>query len=393
MKKLIAWVTVLGILTLGPLYFAKTRGIRISTLFPWLSFPRKSIKQYLPQGYQSNYPFRIPKGVQMRIFADLGSGLPRVMAFDPQGVLIVSLTNKGKVVALPDVDKNKSADEVIEVLSGLNRPHGLAFDGYKLYVAETNRVVRYDYSPADFSASNPEVVLELPSGGRHFTRTIRIYNNKLYTSVGSSCDVCLENDWRRASILVSDLDGSNLKTFASGLRNTVFFTFDSSGRMWGTEMGRDFLGDNLPPDELNIIEEGKDYGWPYCYGDKIRDTKFKTGEQTTYCLETQSPAYNFPAHVAPLGLTFIDSKLFGPQEQGNLLVDLHGSWNASNLVGYKIVKLSVFAGGTSEAKDFITGFLRDEEVLGRPVDLIFDEDGNLYISDDEAGLIYIIIRD
>jgi glucose/arabinose dehydrogenase len=148
----------------------------------------------------------------------------------------------------------------------------------------------------------------------------------------------------------------------------------------------------LPPDELNIISEDKDYGWPYCYGDRVRDVKFKTGEKGVHCVDTQSPVFNYPAHVAPLGIAFIDSNLFSPTEQGNLLVAYHGSGSTSNPVGYKIVKLTVFADSVAQAEDFITGWQTDGEVLGRPVDLIFDEEGTLYISDDKAGLIYNLTR-
>src|SRR3989304_6418491 len=164
-------------------------------------------------------------------------------------------------------------------MTGLDRPHGIAFDGGSIYVAETDKVIRASYNPETFSVGIPQKLFDLPGGGRHFTRTIRILDGKLYTSVGSSCDTCLEDSPLRASILVSNLDGSDLRVFAKGLRNTVFFTFDSSGNMWGTDMGRDFLGDNLPPDDVNLIEDGKDYGWPYCYGQKGRDSKLKPGEK------------------------------------------------------------------------------------------------------------------
>ncbi len=354
--------------------------------------PRKDIKQYLPQGAELRYPLTIPSGFRIAVFADLGTGKPRVLALDPGGTLLTSITNKGKVVALPDENRDGKADKMVDVLTGLNRPHGIAFEGGKLYVAETDKVVSYSYDPASFKASYPEILFSLPSGGRHFTRTIKIREGKIYTSVGSSCDTCLEDDSRRAAILVSDLDGSNLRVFAKGLRNTVFFVFDKKGQIWGNDMGRDFLGDNLPPDELNIISENKDYGWPYCYGNQIRDVKFKIGEKGAYCVDTQSPVFNYPAHVAPLGLAFINSSLFSPNEQGDLLVAYHGSWNRSEPVGYKIVKLTVFADSVGQAEDFISGWLTDGEVLGRPVDLLFDQQGALYISDDKAGLIYYLTR-
>ena len=319
--------------------------------------------------------------------------MPRVLAFDSNGVLFASLTKAGIVVAFPDEDKDGIADEVKVVLSELNRPHGLFFHGEKLYVAETDKVVRYDYNPENLFVAEGEKLFDLPGGGRHSTRTIKILDGKLYTSVGSSCDVCIEKDEKLAAILISNLDGSDLRVFARGLRNTVFFDFDSEGRMWGSDMGRDFLGDLLPPDELNIIENGADYGWPYCYGTNIRDGKFKILEPLDHCINTLSTVFDYPAHVSPLGITFIDSDLLPEGDQGNILVAFHGSWNSTVPVGYKIVKLIVEEGNVTSMEGFITGFIQEDGgILGRPVDLVFGPDGVLYISDDKAGLIYILTK-
>lgn len=395
MKKI--WLLILSLALIGTaVYFANkylfyqfslTRGI-----VPAINLPGKDIKQYLPQSSQLDFPLKIRRGFTIDIFSKLDGNLPRALSIDPGGNLLVSVTNKGKVLALPDSDKDGKADKIVEVISGLNKPHGIAFDRDMIYIAETDQVVRYSYNSSDFTLGVPEILFELPAGGRHFTRTIKVHNGKLYTSVGSSCDVCNESDWRRASILVSELDGTDLKTFAKGLRNSVFFNFDSSGNLWATEMGRDNLGDNLPPDELNIIEEGQDYGWPYCYGKGIRDSKFKPGEEANYCADTQAPAFEFPAHVAPLGLAFIDSENFPPSESGSLLVSYHGSWNSSIPVGYKIASLSVYANTISAVDDYISGWLQNGDSLGRPVDLVFDDAGELYVSDDKAGVVYIISR-
>ena len=160
------------------------------------------------------------------------AGVPRVLEFDPNGVLLASLPGKGKVVAMPDVNEDGISDELVDVITSLDKPHGIAFDeGGRIYVAETGQVVRYDYDGSRLSVSNPEVLFDLPAGGRHSTRSIKIHEDKLYTSVGSSCDVCDEEDERRAAILVSNLDGSNLEVFAKGLRNTVFFTIDPNGQL------------------------------------------------------------------------------------------------------------------------------------------------------------------
>lgn len=395
MKKLLAILVILvAILAGGYLYSKKYLNTDPKFLIEQSLPPSKEITEYFPQGKDLDFPLNVPEGYRLGIFADLNGKLPRVLALDPNGVLFASLTSAGKVIALPDKNSDGQADEVIEVLSGLNRPHGMAFSGGKFYLAETDRVATFDYDSKSLKANNPRTIFTLPSGGRHFTRTIKVYEDKLYTAVGSSCDTCVEENRRRAAILVSDLQGNDLKIFAKGLRNTVFFAVDKDGRIWGNDMGRDFLGDNLPPDELNIIKENGNYGWPYCYGNKILDSKFASDGSSETCANTEGTAFDYPAHVAPLGLAIIDSKMFPKEEQEYILSSFHGSWNRTSPIGYKVVKLKVENGRAVESEDFITGWLtQDREVLGRPVDLIFGPNGELYISDDKAGLIYTLTKE
>lgn len=319
-------------------------------------------------------------GEEVGIFADLGGDMPRAMDFDSNEFLVVSIPAKGKIVALPDKDKDGKQDGAVVILDSLNQPHGIAFDGDYLYIGETNMIVRYKYDPENFVATERLKLFDIPGGGRHTTRTIKINKGKLYTSVGSSCDTCIEDSPLRASMLVSNLDGSDMRVFAKGLRNTVFFAFDENGKIWGADMGRDFLGDSLPREEINLIENGRDYGWPYCYGNKIRDGKFMNGKETNYCENTTGPLFEMPAHTAPLGIVF--------DPEGNLLVAQHGSWNSTTPVGYKIVKLSKDGSRISKIEDFLTGFIANGNILGRPVDLIFDQQENLFISDDKSGVIY-----
>ncbi|OGM11401.1 hypothetical protein A2Z22_01295 [Candidatus Woesebacteria bacterium RBG_16_34_12] len=280
----------------------------------------------------------------------------------------------------------------------MKNPHGLVFHNNQLFLAEEDKVVRYDYDSENYQLENEQILFGLPESGRHFTRTIKILGEKLYTSVGSSCDVCLEKDAKRAAILISNLDGSDLQIFTKGLRNTVFFTFDPSAgsgqvKMWGNDMGRDFLGDNLPPDELNVIEEGRNYGWPYCYGKSIRDLKFRELEALERCRDiTQPSTFDYPAHVAPLGITFINSDFLGKDNQGDLLIAFHGSWNSSLPVGYKIVKLNLSDDKVVGMEDFITGWYENGKLLGRPVDLLFKDNQTLFISDDKAGVVYILTK-
>ena len=233
-------------------------------------------------------PLRLPAGFTISIFAKDLEG-PRVLAQDRSGTLLVSLTKAGKVVALPDKDGNGKSAEEVTVVAGLNNPHGLAFrpnDGRRLYVAATEEVVVFDYDTQHRSVRNPKQIAKLPPGGRHFTRSLLFTPSppeRLLISVGSSCDVCEEKDWRYGKILAVNPENKELKTFASGLRNAVFLALEpGTGRIFATEMGRDFLGDDLPPDEINVILEGKDYGWPWCYGKQVHDGQFdKEGAKTS----------------------------------------------------------------------------------------------------------------
>lgn len=163
--------------------------------------------------------------------------------------------------------------------------------------------------------------------------------------------------------------------------------------MWGTENSRDWLGDNAPPDGINIIRDGKNYGWPVCYGNKFHDKNFDPkGEQATYCADTLAPIFEIQSHSAPLGLTFINSKQFPDSQQGDLLVAYHGSWNRTEPTGYKVVRLVVEGNQITKQEDFLTGFLQGSDASGRPVDLEFDKTGSLYISDDKANAVYKIVK-
>jgi len=325
----------------------------------------------LPQvSYNSTgLPLNIPRGFSISIFAqDLGT--PRDLEFDPTGKLLVSIPKEGQVVSLPD----KKA-----VASNLNRPHGLAFANGKLYIAQEDKVT-----------VDGKKILDLPMGGNHVTRSLLVKDNQLYISIGSSCNVCRESDPRRAAIYVANLDGSDFNPFATGLRNSVFLVTNPKNlEIWATDMGRDLIGNDIPPDEINIIGEGN-YGWPICYGQNIHDTNF---DKNTYirnpCQEPlEKPSFiDLPAHSAPLGLAFIPDT-WPTQYRGKLLVAYHGSWNRNPPTGYKIVLVDP---QTKEISDFISGWLQsDNSALGRPVDLIFDLSGNLYVSDDKRGVVYKI---
>jgi glucose/arabinose dehydrogenase len=318
----------------------------------------------------------------------------RDLAISPGGTLLVSDPRDNKVYALPDKNKDGMADEKKVVISRGNHVHGLAFYKDMLFVAEMDKVVRFTWNEGSMIAAFDKQLFTLPQNNNHNNRTLAFDSKgNLFVSVGSTCNVCVEQSPFSATVLISNTEGENPRVYAKGLRNAPFLTIDpASGDLWGTEMGRDFLGDDLPPDEINILRDGVDYGWPYCYGNKVHDGDFdKTNSHS--CQNTVAPLFEIPAHSAPLGLAFIDSAQFPNQWQGDLLVSYHGSWNRTVPTGYKVVHMKVAGDRIVSSEDFLTGFSKDGQVLGRPVDIVFDNSGNLYVSDDKAGAVYIIEKE
>lgn len=339
-------------------------------------------------------PLTMPEGVSLRVYAK-GLGSPRDLELDPNGHLFASIPNRGSVVRFDEAaDGNVTTVPVVEKLDG---PHGLAFSCKKgescyLFVAEVTAVQRFDYDPVTFAVSNKTKVVDLPKGGRHVTRSLVVHDGQLFISIGSSCDVCREADERSASVMVADLDGGNAHVYAKGLRNAVFIAHSPvTHQLWVTEMGRDFLGNNLPPDEVNILKDGGNYGWPNCYGNNIHDTAF---DKNTYirnpCMAPfETPAHiEFPAHSAPLGLAFFP-KEWGAKYQNDLLVAFHGSWNSTVPKGYMLGHVDLDGKGNPlEQDDFVTGWLTAKgQASGRPVDVLF-RGKDLFVSDDKAGVVY-----
>jgi glucose/arabinose dehydrogenase len=343
------------------------------------------------KGEQVEFPLTLPAGMQIGVFAD-NLNAPRDIEFDPDGTLLVSLPSQGKIVALIDANNDGIAEEERIVIEGLNNPHGFTFHESTLYIAEETSVSRYTYDTTSTTATRDRELFTIPTGGRHSTRTITFDDqNRMFVSIGSSCDTCEENHEFLAAVIIADNAGeSQPRLFAAGLRNAVFIKYHKeTDRVWATEMGRDNLGDDIPPDEINILSDGEHYGWPYCYGDNVWDSEFGLRDQP-FCDTTTAPTWNMQAHSAPLGLTFINSSKFPDEWQGDILVAYHGSWNRSQPTGYKIVRLERDNTTITSEHDFITGWLKGNNALGRPVDLEFDRKGNLFISDDKAGLIYIV---
>ena len=402
MKKTIIFITVIAVLAAGVFFYYKNlRGV-----WPAISPPSENIAEIIKQN-QTPYPLKLPYGFSISIFAEDLPGA-RVMAIDGIGNIWVSQTGEGKITLLEVKDgivQNKS-----EIFKNLKKPHGLAFDpqdSFLLYFAEEDKISRvrvYSNGNSSFakaSAGAAEKIADIPSGGGHFTRTLSFGpDNLLYVSIGSSCNVCHESDDRRAKIFSMKKDGGDFKEFASGLRNTVFFTWDFvDGKMWATEMGRDNIGDDLPPDEINIIENlstssGQNsipnFGWPICYGKNIHDSDF---DKNVYirdpCADKIPSHIDLQAHSAPLGLAFVPEEGWLQDYWHNLFVAYHGSWNRSEPTGYKVVRIKLDSKGNYLGiEDFITGWLTKDGALGRPVDILVQPGGIMYITDDKAGVIY-----
>lgn len=387
-----AVLVILGlVLILGiNFYWQNLRGVG-----PVVKDPGKPDEKNLTAENKTGFPLILPAGFSIEIFAKELPGA-RVMAFD-NDQLWITRTSQNKVSVLYIQDgKVVDRDDDYDVLGKLNKPHGLVFSPTEpnvLYFAEGSKISR-----ADLSKKHGEPITkiaDLPSqGGGHFTRTLEFGpDGRLYVSIGSSCNVCEESDPRRAAIYSMNKDGSDFKLFAKGLRNTVFFTWHpKTGKMWGTDMGRDLLGDDLPPEEINIIEESKDYGWPICYGNKVHDTDFDKKQYfRDPCEDTVAAHVEMPAHSAPLGLAFIPKDFGRADWEDDLIVAFHGSWNRTEPTGYKLVRVKLDDNGNFEGmEDFITGWLQGNTSYGRPVDVVFHGE-DLYVSDDKAGMVYKII--
>jgi len=334
--------------------------------------------------------YKVPDGFTLELYA---TDVPRArfLRFTSAGDLLVSRPHEGDILLLRrDANSDGKPDGREILIKGLHRPQGMDIIGNWLYIAESNRIgrVKFDSATGTVDGIIQPVVEGLTDDGNHWSKTIRIgADNKLYLSQGSTCNICKEDDPRRATMMRFELDGSQPEIIATGLRNSVGFDWAPwSGAIYATENGRDLLGDDTPPCELNRIEVGRFYGWPYFYGDNIPDPDMGD-DPLAGQREPTSPAHKFRAHNAPLGMTFLEGDKLPTQYQRSALVALHGSWNRSSPDGYKVVALDWTADGIEE-RDFLTGFNQDGNISGRPVDVAQGPDGAIYISDDYAGAIY-----
>jgi glucose/arabinose dehydrogenase len=345
----------------------------------------------LPALIAPELPINLPPGFAIGVFAQ-GLNGPRMLAINPDGQIFVAERDANRIVRLPDQNGDGVADAIQIVAENLVRPSSLAFykDG-SLYVGETTRILRLSAPDASGVYQQSQVVIDgLPSTG-HNTRTLLFSPDwqTLFVSIGSSCNNCIETDPRRAAVLRFHPDGSGGVVFARGLRNAVGITFrPGTNELWATNNGRDYLGDDLPPETINLVQQGDNFGWPRCHAGDIIDPELGNPNS---CQGITQPMVKMQAHSAPLGLAFYTGTQFPVQYRGGLFVAFHGSWNRSLPTGYKVVFIPFQDGKPGAVQDFATGWLANEADWGRPVDVIAAPDGSLFVSDDSGGNIYRII--
>ena len=333
---------------------------------------------------------KLPPGFEIAVFAE-GVKDARSMALGEMGTLFVSTRGAGNVYAIKH--DGRKATQVITIARGLNMPNGVAVKDGALYVAEVDKIWRYDAIEANL-ASPPKPVLvygKYPRDRSHGWKFIRFGpDGWLYVPVGAPCNICEPGD-PYAAITRLKPDGSAMEIFARGIRNSVGFDWDPrSGELWFTDNGRDLLGDDVPPDELDHAPKaGMHFGYPYCHGGEIADPQYGSKRA---CPEFTPPAQKFGAHVASLGMRFYTGSMFPAEYRNRIFIAEHGSWNRSRKSGYRVMQARVENGKVVEYGVFAEGFLdaARDEAWGRPVDVQVMPDGALLVSDDEANAIYRI---
>jgi glucose/arabinose dehydrogenase len=332
---------------------------------------------------------KLPPGFSISVYA---SGIPnaREMALAPGGTLFVGSLGKGNVYAVVDADKDNKADEVITIAKDLNMPSGITFRNGSLYVASVWRVTRYDNIEAQLKNPPKPVVVndKFPRDGHHGWKFIAFGpDGMLYIPVGVPCNIC-RPDAQHGTISRMNADGSGLEVFATGVRNTVGFDWHPQTKeLWFTENGRDALGEDVPPDELNYAPaKGLNFGFPDCHAGNIPDHEF--GQQP--CSKFTPPAINLGPHVAGIGMRFYTGKMFPPEYQNQIFIAEHGSWNRNKPIGYRISLVRLQGNKAVSYEPFAEGWLQGSQAWGRPADVLVMPDGALLVADDQAGVIYRI---
>lgn len=342
---------------------------------------------------------RVPDGFEVSLFA-FTTGNTRMLANGPNGVVYVTRQEEGDVLALRDVDLDGYAEQIRTVASGLDLVHGIDVHNGVAYLVSPNKVWAADIDATGAFGTPRLLIDDLPDGGQHRARTIAVGpDERLYISVGSTCNACGETNPRNATLLRAHLDGTHLETFATGLRHTVGFDWNpDTSELWGWDNGSDARGNNTPPEEFNQIVEGGNYGWPFCFGDRqvdrlIVDTP-KGATREAYCARTLAPALTNTAHSAPMAFIFYSGSQFPADYRGDAFVAFRGSWNRTPPSGYKVMRVHFENGQPQKTENFLTGWLGREGAApvqsGRIAGLVVAQDGSLLVSDDANGIVYRI---
>ena len=335
---------------------------------------------------------RLPQGFEISVFAH-GLAAPRQLAVDSDGNVFVG-SGSGAVYALKDTDRDGNADQY-SAIKGFRDPRGVVLHNGNLYVGDISYISVLHDAAANFNEAGKKsfkTVLDgLPNSSHHGARYIRIRNDRLYVSLGVPCNICIPPDPELTGTIRSyTLNGADPVTHAYGVRNSVGYDWHPlTGELWFTDNGRDWLGDDLPSDEINRVQHnGNHFGFPYCHQGDLVDPEFDSRD----CGEFVPPVVLTGPHVANLGMRFVIGEMFPGNYRNSILVALHGSWNRSEKIGYGVHVAFLDADGHLESYEpFATGWLQGQKVLGRPVDLAFMPDGSLLVSDDHAGAIYRIV--
>ena len=344
----------------------------------------------LPSAAAEMSDITLPPGFHIGVYA---GSVPnaRQMALGPPGVVFVGSLSEGKVYAVVDRDGDHRAEKVHVLASGLNMPSGLAFRDGTLYVAAVNRILKFPDVARDLDTPpKPEVVSEAYPGDRHHGWKFIAFgpDGKLYVPVGAPCNVCDVRDLY-ATITRLDPAGGKPEIVARGVRNSVGFDFHPRTReLWFTDNGRDWLGDEQPPDELNHVSKaGQHFGFPFCHGDGIKDPEHNGGKP---CADFTAPDRLLGPHVAAIGMRFYTGSMFPAQYRNSVFIAEHGSWNRSKPIGYRVSFVKIEDGKAVSYEPFAAGWLKGSTASGRPADVLVMPDGALLVSDDKAGRIYRI---
>ena len=344
----------------------------------------------LPSSAAEMSELTLPPGFHIGVYA---SNVPnaRQMALGPPGIVFVGSLSEGKVYAVVDRDGDHRAEKVHVLASGLNMPSGVAFRDGALYVAAVNRILRFPDVARDLDKPpKPEVVTDgYPSDRHHGWKFIAFGpDGKLYVPVGAPCNVC-DVSGLYATITRLDVAGGKPEIVARGVRNSVGFDFQPRTReLWFTDNGRDWLGDDQPPDELNrVAKEGAHFGFPFCHGDGIKDPEHNAGKP---CDQFTPPARLLGPHVAAIGMRFYTGGMFPEKYREGVFIAEHGSWNRSKPIGYRVSFVKIEDDKATSYEPFAAGWLKGNTASGRPADVLVMPDGALLVSDDKAGRIYRI---